>query len=43
MGRQSRQQQAMVTAIRDGGRLRNPKEVWLLSQQVVPHSNLSTV
>lgn len=41
--RQTRQQQAVVQAIRDSGRSLSPQEVWALAQQVVPRINLSTV
>lgn len=43
MERQTRQQQAVVQAIRDSGRSLSPQEVWRLAQQVVPRINLSTV
>jgi Fur family transcriptional regulator, ferric uptake regulator len=41
--RQTRQQQAVVQAIRDSGRSLSPQEVWALARQVVPRINLSTV
>lgn len=41
--RQTRQQLAVMHAIRDSGRSLSPQEVWALSQQVVPRINLSTV
>jgi Fur family transcriptional regulator, ferric uptake regulator len=43
MERQTRQQHAVMQAIRDSGRSLSPQDVWLLSQQVVPRINLSTV
>ena len=43
MDRQTRQQKAVMQAIRDSGRSLSPQEVWELSQQVVPRINLSTV
>ncbi|MFY7940859.1 MAG: Fur family transcriptional regulator [Burkholderiaceae bacterium] len=43
MERQTRQQHAVLQAIRDSGRSLNPQEVWSLAQQMVPRINLSTV
>jgi Fur family transcriptional regulator, ferric uptake regulator len=43
MERQTRQQHAVMQAIRDSGRSLSPQDVWLLSQRVVPRINLSTV